>query len=364
MKKIVLAGLIALPLSLFADMDRCVSCHGVDFELKALGVSKIVKDMTEDQIRDSLNGYKAGKGGSMKSVMMTEVNVGVDTDAMAADVYNEIITPGFEEPDAEFIFKKRRTVRGLFKIKQALKKVDPKKDRKKVLSQIKSFAFDIASYDETLRKSVSKKDLKPEVLGIDKILQIVTEAKSCTDHSFTEPDLLKCRNTFVTLATKLSLDDAEKLKLKIKPKEKGEAHKAAPLTAEEAAKTIIGTWYQNCYPTGKPNQWASKEVTVKADMSAKGGMQFYSDNQCTKQTKEIKAFYTFKFGNIMLGDDAKEAWEIDKVIGKKKKKVYAMLRFVNADRVIISAPTKEHDGSTPAKRKNHFEASWEGCVRK
>jgi len=364
MKKIVLAGLITLPIMLLADMDRCVSCHGVDFELKALGVSKIVKDMTEDQIRDSLNGYKVGKGGSMKEVMMTEVNVGVDTDAMAADVYNEIITPGFEEPDAEFIFKKRRTVRGLFKIKQALKKADPKKDRNKVLSQIKSFAFDITTYDASLRKNASADNAKAEKLSIEKILSTVTEAKSCTDHSFTDEALLKCRTSFVNLAHTLSLDDAEKLKLKIKPKEKEGAHKKAPLTAEEAAKTIVGTWYQTCYPTGKPNQWASKEVTVTEDMSAKGGMQFYSDDKCTKQTKEIKAFYTFKFGNIMLGDDGKEAWEIDKVIGKKKKKVYAMLRFVNADRVIISGATKTHDGSSPEKRKNHFDASWEGCVRK
>jgi hypothetical protein len=300
----------------------------------------------------------------MKEIMITEVNVGVDTDAMAADVYNEIITPGFEEPDAEFIFKKRRTVRGLHKIKQALKKADPKKDRQKVLSQIKSFAFDIATYDASLRKNTSRDNAKAEKLSIEKILFTVTEAKSCTDHSFTDEALLKCRTSFVNLAHTLSLDDAEKLKLKIKPKEKEGAHKKAPLTAEEAAKTIIGTWYQTCYPTGKPNEWASKEVTVTEDMSAKGGMQFYSDDKCSKQTKAIKAFYTFKFGTIMLGDDGKEAWEIDKVIGKKKKKVYAMLRFVNADRVIISGATKIHDGSSTEKRKDHFDASWEGCVRK
>jgi hypothetical protein len=137
-----------------------------------------------------------------------------------------------------------------------------------------------------------------------------------------------------------------------------------PTTAQEAAKTIVGAWSQTCYPSGKPNEWASKEVTVTEDMRAEGGMQFYSDDKCTKQTKEIKAFYTFKFGNIVLGDDGKEAWEIDKVIGKKKKKVYAMLRVVNGDIVMISAPTKENDGSTPEKRKNHFDASWEGCIRK
>ena len=126
MKKIVLSSLITLPLVVFADMDRCVSCHGVDFEKKALGVSKIVKNMSEAEIKKSLDGYKMGKGGSMKDVMIKEVNVGVDTDAMAGDIYHEIHTPGFEEPDAEFIFKKRRSVKNIFKIKQAIKESDKK----------------------------------------------------------------------------------------------------------------------------------------------------------------------------------------------------------------------------------------------
>ncbi len=364
MKKIMLAGMLIVPIAMMADMDRCVSCHGVDFEKKALGVSKVVKDMSEAEIKASLDGYKAGKGGPMKEVMMKEVNVGVDTDAMAADVYNEIITPGFEEPDAEFIFKKRRTVRGLFKIKEALKKADPKQDRKKMLSQIKSFAFDLYAYDGALRKSANLDAVKPEKLSTEKVLSIVSDAKSCTDHSFTDEALLKCQTTFVDLAAALSLDDAAKLQKKIKPVEKKEAKKAAPLTAQEASKAIVGTWEQLCYPTGKPGEWANKKVTITEEMSAKGGMQFFSDDQCTKPTKEIKAFYTFTFGNIVLGDDGKEAWEIDKVIGKKKKKVYAMLRFVDGDRVIISGATKEHDGSSPEKRKNHFDPKWKGCVRK
>ena len=66
MKKTMLIGLILLPLFLLADTDRCVSCHGVDFE-KALGVSKVVKNMTESQIKAAISGYKAGKGGSKKS---------------------------------------------------------------------------------------------------------------------------------------------------------------------------------------------------------------------------------------------------------------------------------------------------------
>jgi len=43
-------------------MDRCVSCHGVDFELKALGVSKVVKNMSEQEIKAALDGYKNGLG--------------------------------------------------------------------------------------------------------------------------------------------------------------------------------------------------------------------------------------------------------------------------------------------------------------
>jgi hypothetical protein len=136
-----------------------------------------------------------------------------------------------------------------------------------------------------------------------------------------------------------------------------------PATAEDAAKTIIGTWHELCYPT-KPGEWANKEVAIQKDLSAKGGMQFFSDDKCTKPTREIKAFYTFKFGKIVVGDDGKKAWEVDKIIGKKKKKVYAMLRFVDGDRVLISGVTKEHDGSSPKKRKNHFAPKWKGCTRK
>jgi len=220
MKKTIILGLTLLPLALLADMDRCVSCHGVDFEKKALGVSKIVKNMTEAEIKASLDGYKRGEGGSMKDVMIKEVNVGVDTDAMAADVYNEIKTPGFEEPDAEFIFKKRRTVRGLYKIKTALKKADPKKDRKKLLSQIKSFAFDLYTYDPLLKKRVDETEIKAKKLELAEILKRVTSAKSCTDHSFSDEALLKCQTDFVTLARELSLSDANNLKKKIKPKEK------------------------------------------------------------------------------------------------------------------------------------------------
>lgn len=212
-------GLTVLPILLLADMDRCVSCHGVDFEKKALGVSKIVKNMSEAEIKKSLDGYKMGKGGSMKEVMFKEVNVGVDTDAMAADVYNEIHTPGFEEPDAEFIFKKRRSVRNLFNIKQAIKKAD-KKSINKAYSKMKSFAFDIYSYNSLVRESVGFSKIKPAEMPKDKVLESVAKVKSCVDHSFTDEALTKCQVDFINLSSSIALTQAEKLKLKIKPKDK------------------------------------------------------------------------------------------------------------------------------------------------
>jgi len=125
MNKIALIAFIAtvsiLPTVLMADMDRCVSCHGVDFEKKALGKSKIVKDMSEKEIKAVLDGYKRGEGGLLKEIMIKEVNLGVDTNAMAADVYSEARTPGFDEPDDEFIFQKRMSVRTLHKIKTNIK---------------------------------------------------------------------------------------------------------------------------------------------------------------------------------------------------------------------------------------------------
>ena len=116
-KMAALAALVVTPMVLTADMDRCVSCHGVDFEKKALGMSKVVKGMSEQEIKAALDGYKNGTGGPMKDLMIQEVNLGVDTDAMSADIYSESITPGFDEPSDEFIFQKRLSVRTLQKLK-------------------------------------------------------------------------------------------------------------------------------------------------------------------------------------------------------------------------------------------------------
>ena len=213
--KLATLSVLAVPVLLLADMDRCVSCHGVDFEKSALGVSKIVKNLSEKEIKNALDGYKAGKGGSMKELMISEVNLGVDTDAMSADVYNEARTAGFDEPNDEFIFQKRLSVRTLHKIKTNLKKAT-KKDMKKISSQIKSYAFSMYIYDDVLKQKVDLNHFKAKKLTKKEIMQRVTKVKKCVDHSFSEEKIAQCRVDFINLAGTLTQNEAKKMKNKSK----------------------------------------------------------------------------------------------------------------------------------------------------
>jgi len=79
MKKIVLASIVALAagstlMAAAVNPAACAGCHGASFEKHALGVSKIVKDLTHDEIASALVGYKNGTfGGPMKGVMKGQV---------------------------------------------------------------------------------------------------------------------------------------------------------------------------------------------------------------------------------------------------------------------------------------------------
>ncbi len=75
MKKIVL-GTLVLSVAAFASVNlgACKGCHGANFEKKALGKSKIVKDLTKAEVTAALTGYKNGTyGGPMKGVMKGQV---------------------------------------------------------------------------------------------------------------------------------------------------------------------------------------------------------------------------------------------------------------------------------------------------
>ena len=62
------------------DLTVCTGCHGRNFEKPAMGISRIVKDLKEDQILTALQGYKTGtKGGSMQEVMSNQISKFDDT---------------------------------------------------------------------------------------------------------------------------------------------------------------------------------------------------------------------------------------------------------------------------------------------
>ena len=79
-------GLISAAVSA-GSVRLCVGCHGSNFEKKALNVSKIVKDLTKDEIVAALKGYKDGTyGGTMKATMQAQVATLTDKDIEAAAI--------------------------------------------------------------------------------------------------------------------------------------------------------------------------------------------------------------------------------------------------------------------------------------
>ena len=87
MKKTILtvAAVAFASTSAFAvSTAACAGCHGQNFEKKAMNVSKIVKDLSKDEIVTALKGYKAGTfGGAMKGVMAGQVKNLSDEDIEA-----------------------------------------------------------------------------------------------------------------------------------------------------------------------------------------------------------------------------------------------------------------------------------------
>jgi cytochrome c-type protein NapB len=73
-KIVAVAALLSPAVYAAANTAACAGCHGANFEKKALGKSKVVKDMTKDEIVKALKGYKDGSyGGAMKGMMKGQV---------------------------------------------------------------------------------------------------------------------------------------------------------------------------------------------------------------------------------------------------------------------------------------------------
>lgn len=85
----IVAVVSLLTTAVFADTAGCIACHGTDFEKKAMNVSKIVKEMSKEDIVNALKGYKDGTyGGAMKALMKGQVAKLDDAaiEAMAAEI--------------------------------------------------------------------------------------------------------------------------------------------------------------------------------------------------------------------------------------------------------------------------------------
>jgi cytochrome c553 len=71
--------------------SKCASCHGSMGEKKALGKSKVINAMSEEEIAIALKGYKDGSyGGPMKGLMKGQVSKLTDDDisTLAAHITN------------------------------------------------------------------------------------------------------------------------------------------------------------------------------------------------------------------------------------------------------------------------------------
>jgi cytochrome c-type protein NapB len=74
LKVLTLGSLLASSALYGASTAACVGCHGASFEKKAMNVSKVVKDMSKEDIVKALKGYKDGSyGGAMKGLMKGQV---------------------------------------------------------------------------------------------------------------------------------------------------------------------------------------------------------------------------------------------------------------------------------------------------
>jgi len=82
--KVVVGTLLVTASSYAVNTAACTGCHGQSFEKKAMGKSKVVKEMSKEDIVKALKGYKDGSyGGAMKAMMAGQVASLSDADMVA-----------------------------------------------------------------------------------------------------------------------------------------------------------------------------------------------------------------------------------------------------------------------------------------
>ena len=90
-KTVALGALLATSSAYAASIAVCAGCHGQNFELAAMGKSKIVKDMSLKEIVTAMKGYKNGTyGDTLKGMMMVQVKDLSDSDIEAMSLLIKI----------------------------------------------------------------------------------------------------------------------------------------------------------------------------------------------------------------------------------------------------------------------------------
>ena len=103
MKKIILLGVLSIFILNAKGIDKCIGCHGKNFEISALGKSGIVKNMTKDTIITSLKAYKKGTLNRYGMGALMKEQIASFTDNEIENIVFEITKTEDAEEDIKFV---------------------------------------------------------------------------------------------------------------------------------------------------------------------------------------------------------------------------------------------------------------------
>ena len=86
------------------NLHICTECHGKHFEKSAMGLSRIVKDLSKKDLETALQGYKKGtQGGTMSAVMSGQISKFTDEEIgkIALEITDNNITDIVEESNED-----------------------------------------------------------------------------------------------------------------------------------------------------------------------------------------------------------------------------------------------------------------------
>ncbi len=141
-----------------ADTTACAGCHGGSFEKKAMGVSKIVKELSKEDIVKALKGYKDGTyGGGMKAVMKGQAG-------------------GLSDADIEAIATKITGGSAKAPAKEEAPKADAPAEKKEEAPK----ADTASAVDTTACAACHGKDFEKKAMNVSKVVKDLTKAEIAT----------------------------------------------------------------------------------------------------------------------------------------------------------------------------------------